>query len=103
MKAPDDCCSMADLRVQIDALDAQVVALLAQRAAYIDRAIDLKPAEALPARIGSRVEDVVAKVRAEAVAQGLDPALVERMWRLMIEWSIAREEMVLGASPKEAE
>ena len=94
---------MADLRVQIDALDAQVVALLAQRAAYIDRAIDLKPAEALPARIGSRVEDVVAKVRAEAVAQGLDPALVERMWRLMIEWSIAREEMVLGASPKEAE
>jgi isochorismate pyruvate lyase len=56
----------------------------------------LKQSENMPARINDRVEDVVAKVRARAVAEGLDPALVEDLWRRLIEWSIAREEQVLG-------
>lgn len=96
MKAPADCHSMQDLRVQIDALDAEIVAKLMARAGYIDRAVVLKQSENMPARINDRVEDVVAKVRARAVAEGLDPALVEDLWRRLIEWSIAREEQVLG-------
>lgn len=96
MKAPQDCHNMAELRAEIDALDAGIVALLARRAGYIDRAAELKPAEGLPARIEARVEDVVEKVRLRAEAEGFDPALTEAMWRLMIEWSIAREERVLG-------
>lgn len=96
MKAPQDCENMAELRVEIDALDRQLVALLAQRATYIDRAAELKPAEGLPARIDERVEDVVAKVRITAQEAGFDPDLAEAIWRRMIEWSIAREERVLG-------
>ena len=96
MKAPQDCANMAELRVQIDALDRQLVALLAQRATYIDRAAELKPAEGLPARIDERVEDVVAKVRITAQEAGFDPDLAEAIWRRMIDWSIAREERVLG-------
>ena len=96
MKAPQDCANMAELRVQIDALDRQLVALLALRATYIDRAAELKPAEGLPARIDERVEDVVAKVRITAQEAGFDPDLAEAIWRRMIEWSIAREERVLG-------
>lgn len=96
MKAPTDCHNMTELRAAIDALDSQIVAMIARRAGYIDRAAELKPAEGLPARIDERVEDVVAKVCARADAEGLDPALVEQIWRLMIEWSIAREEKVLG-------
>jgi len=89
---------MAELRVVIDALDAQIVGLLAARAACIDRAAELKPAERLPARIDARVEQVVANVRREAAGQGVDPDLVETLWRAVIEWSIAREERVLGKS-----
>ncbi|MFC3182425.1 chorismate mutase [Cypionkella sinensis] len=96
MKAPADCHSMQDLRVQIDALDAEIVAKLVARAGYIDRAIVLKQGENMPARINDRVEDVVAKVRARAADQGLDPNLAEDLWRRIIEWSIAREEKVLG-------
>lgn len=94
----DAIATMTALRQQIDALDRDLVALLARRAAMIDRAAVLKPGEGLPARIASRVEDVVAKVRAEATSQGLDPDLVERIWRMLIDWSIAREETVLGPS-----
>ena len=96
MMAPTDCHSMAELRVQIDVLDAEIVAALARRAGYVDRAIVLKTQENLPARIEARIEDVVANVRALAMAQGLDPALVESLWRRLIEWSIAREAAVLG-------
>lgn len=96
MKQPADCHSMTELRAAIDALDGEIVALLARRAGYIDRAIQLKPAEGLPARIETRVEDVVAKVRARAHIADLDPDLAEAVWRRVIEWSITREEAVLG-------
>ncbi|WP_170372034.1 chorismate mutase [Ruegeria arenilitoris] len=93
---PQDCHSMQELRVQIDKLDRQLIELLAARATYIDRASELKPGEGLPARIPERVEDVVQKVRSNSVEVGMDPDLTERLWRILIDWSIAREESVLG-------
>ena len=98
MRAVKDIASMAELRVEIDALDGAIVAQLAARAVLIDRAVQLKPAEGMPARINSRVEEVVANVRRHAEAEGLDPALVEALWRRFIDWSIDREEVVLGPS-----
>jgi len=86
---------MEDLRAQIDLLDRKLVALLAQRAGYIDRAIALKQENGWPARIPARVEDVIAKVRAAAEDEALDPALVEALWRQLVEWSIAREARVI--------
>ena len=96
MRKPENCATMTELRAEIDRLDKAIVAQLVARSGYIDRAIVLKKGENLPARIADRVEDVVAKVRVEAEAKGLDPALAEDLWRRIIEWSIAREEQVLG-------
>ncbi|WP_209505536.1 MULTISPECIES: chorismate mutase [unclassified Ruegeria] len=93
---PQDCHSMRDLRVQIDRLDRQLIGMLVRRASYIDRATELKPGEGLPARIPDRVEDVVQKVRDSSQAAGMDPDLSETLWRILIDWSIAREERVLG-------
>jgi len=87
---------MTELRAEIDALDQRIVALLADRARLIDRAAQLKPAEGMPARIEARVEEVVTNACNAAAARGMDPALIEAMWRMMVEWSIAREERVLG-------
>ncbi len=96
MKTPADCTSMADIRAEIDRLDAELVALFGQRAGYIDRAGQIKTEIGLPARITPRVEEVVENVRRHAVAAGLPPELVEKLWRRLIDWSIAREESVLG-------
>ena len=90
-KAPDACATMAELRPQIDALDVALVALLAERKDYIDRAISLKQNEKLPARITSRVGEVIDNVRRQAVAHELDPDLTDALWTHLIEWSIARE------------
>lgn len=102
-KRPAECETMQDIRAEIDRLDVALIALLVERAGYIDRAAIVKTGAGLPARIADRVEQVVANVRAEAMAQGLAPDLAETLWRQLIDWSIAREETVLGAgAPKEA-
>lgn len=95
MKAAE-CVTMAEIRAEIDRLDAALVALFAERATYIDRAAQIKIGAQLPARIEARVEEVVTNVGDHARAAGLDPALYEAIWRQVIEWSIAREEKVLG-------
>ncbi len=89
---------MAEIRAEIDRVDGALVALVAERVAYVDRAAVLKARLGLPARIEDRVEDVVAKVRAEALARGLPADLLEGLWRWLIDWSIAREEAVLNRS-----
>ncbi len=96
MKRPADCVTMADIRAEIDRVDEDLVRLFADRAAYIDRAGEIKAELGLPARITPRVEEVVANVRRHALATGLPPELVEKLWRRLIDWSIAREESVLG-------
>ncbi|NOD77112.1 MULTISPECIES: chorismate mutase [unclassified Ruegeria] len=94
---PQDCSTMQELRVQIDRLDRQLIDMLVKRASYIDRASQLKPGEGLPARIPDRVEEVVQRVRKSSDELGMDPDLAEELWRILIDWSIAREERVLGS------
>jgi isochorismate pyruvate lyase len=94
-----DCTTMAEIRAEIDRLDAELVALFAERVSYIDRAAVIKTGVGLPARIEDRVEDVITKVRGHAVAHGLPPDKLEKLWRRLIDWSIEREEAVLGPDP----
>jgi len=96
IKNPQDCSSMEELRVNIDALDRTLVEMLRLRASFIDRATQLKQENGWPARIPERVEEVVANVKREAAAQDLDPELIEGLWRQLIDWSIDREEVGLA-------
>ncbi|MCV2447663.1 chorismate mutase [Paracoccus sp. DMF] len=95
--APDS--AMHDLRARIDALDARLIAMLAERSALIDEAARIKAREGLPARIDSRVEEVAANARRLAGPAGLDPDLAEALWRLMMEHFIAQEDRVLSDGP----
>lgn len=89
-KPAQSCASMAELRVAIDALDARLVALLAVRQAYIERAAQLKTGRD-QVRDPARIEDVVAKVIAEGQKAGLSADIAEPVWRTLIEASIAHE------------
>ena len=92
----DDIPDMPALRACIDALDARLIALLAERSALIDRAARIKSREGLPARIDARVEEVAANARRIAGEQGFDPDLAERLWRVMMDHFIAQEERILS-------
>ena len=82
---PKACRTMADLRAQIDAIDVDLIGLLATRSRYIDRAVDLKKIEGLPARTTDRVAEVLDKVGVTATEQGLDPELTRKLWAELIE------------------
>ena len=94
---------MAEIRAEIDRVDAELVALFAERVSYIDRAAVIKTGVGLPARIEDRVEDVVARVRGHAVAHGLPPDKLEKLWRKLIDWSIEREETILNKESGQGE
>ncbi len=84
---PEACTSMTELRAAIDTLDKRLVALLAERQTYVERAAILK-AERDAVRDPARIEEVVRHVVAEAARTGLSPAIAETVWRALIEASI---------------
>lgn len=92
----DDIADMDTLRARIDALDEALIGLLAQRHALIARAARIKAQTGLPARIDARVEAVVANARRHAASQGLDPDLIESLWRQLVEAAIAQEDRYLS-------
>lgn len=93
---PQNCNSMSELRREIDAIDEALIDLFALRTTYIDRAVDLKRIEGLPARTVDRVAEVLAKVRKKAADASFDEDLAEAIWKELIEWSIRREIVHLG-------
>lgn len=90
-KAPQDCASMDEVRIEIDRLDEAIVTLIAERWGYVDRAWQLKssPEEAT---VPWRIQQVIDRVRDHAEKQGLPPALTEALWRQLIGWGIQYEE-----------
>ena len=89
-KAGKDCQTMAEVREGVDALDRELVALLVKRQAYMTAAARIKQ-DRDAVHDDARIEDVVAKVIAEAQNQGLSKNIAEPVWRKLIERCIAFE------------
>ena len=71
------------MRENIDRIDHTIVTLMAERGKYVAEAARFKKD---PAAVSepARVEAIIAKVRADAEAQGLDPIVTEMTYRAMI-------------------
>ena len=88
--APADCTTMAEVRAGVDAVDRQIVALIARRFGYMDAAARIKP-DRDAVRDEWRKADVKDKVDAAAAAAGIDRGLMSRLYEDLIETSIAHE------------
>lgn len=93
---PDACQTMAEVRAGVDALDRELVALLARRFAYMDAAARIKPART-QVRDEARKAQVIANASAAATAAGLPAGLAETLWEALVEASIAHEFTVWDA------
>jgi isochorismate pyruvate lyase len=95
-RAPADCTTKAHIRTEIDRLDADLVALLAERFGYVRRMAEIKssPDEAL---VPERVDEVLDRVAASAAEAGLDEELARDLWRRLIEWNIDYERRTIAA------
>jgi isochorismate pyruvate lyase len=83
---------LAPYRARIDALDSQIVALLGQRFGIIDEVAKLKAEHGIAPILPYRVEEVVRNARAKAEKAGVDPDLVEKIYRIIIDTACRQEE-----------
>jgi isochorismate pyruvate lyase len=75
--------TLAAIRRDIDAIDAQMVRLIADRERLVRRAAAVKTDEQ-GVRAPARVEAVIGRVRELAAGSGASPEVVERVYRAMI-------------------
>ncbi|MDY6523981.1 chorismate mutase [Acinetobacter faecalis] len=81
--------SLEDARSRVDAIDDALIELIATRQFYVDQVIRFKrKSEDIKS---PRIEEVIEKVCVQASEQGLDPELIENIYREMIQHFIRRE------------
>lgn len=85
-----NCENMSEVREEIDRIDRLIVPLLLERIHYIAEAGHIK-SDRDRVRDEWRIEDVVSKVKAEALKHGGDADYVETIYRYLIDYSINHE------------
>jgi tRNA-Thr(GGU) m(6)t(6)A37 methyltransferase TsaA len=85
--------SLADARAAIDAIDTEVIRLLGNRAGYVRQVVNFKQT-AEDVRAPTRYAEVMRRRREMAQAAGLNPDVVEGMYKLLVD-SFIQEEMDL--------
>ena len=87
---PEACASLEDVRAEIDRIDREIIHLLGRRAQYVQAAARFKTSEqhvAAPDRQASML-----RARREwAVEAGLDPDVIEDVYRRLVEYFIRCE------------
>ncbi|WP_208948159.1 chorismate mutase [Segnochrobactrum spirostomi] len=84
------------MRTHIDAIDTQILKLMAERQTYVHEAGRFKPSVA-KVQDDKRVAAIIAKVRAEATTLGLSPDVAEATFRAMIAAFTEDEKKQVGA------
>jgi len=90
VRSPEDCTTMLHVRAGVDALDRELVALLARRFGYMRAAARIKPTRDA-VRDEARKASVIAAAVAEAEAHGIPGDVVAAIWERLVEGSIAYE------------
>lgn len=88
--APAECAGMEDIRGEIDLLDQAVIRLLGQRFKYVLAASKFKTSEA-SVRAPERFKAMLGKRREWAVAEGLNPDAIEKLYADLVNHFIEEE------------
>lgn len=90
IRQPDDCTTMAEVRLGVDAVDRELIALLGRRFGYMRAAARIKP-ERGQVRDEGRKAQVIAQAREEAARIGVPDLIIADLWERLVEGSIAYE------------
>ena len=92
------CTTLEQVRENIDRLDRQIVALLAERGSFVSQAAGFKK-DSDGVKAPQRVEQVISKVRDLAQTLGANPDVTEQVYRAMIAAFIQQELAEHSALP----
>lgn len=91
MPAEPETPDLQALREAIEGIDREILALLRRRMTFAEQVAATKVRAAFPFRDEAREEQVLQRVRHAAVEQGLDAHEVERLYRVMLDMSVAHQ------------
>jgi isochorismate pyruvate lyase len=89
---PENCSDMEDIRVEIDSMDRDVIAILGKRFEYVKAAAKFKTSET-SVHAPERFKSMLEQRRVWASAEGLNPDVIEKMYRDLVNHFI-QEEMI---------
>lgn len=78
-----ECKNIEEVRENIDRLDREIVKLISERSQYVEQAAKFKK-DTQDVRAPQRVEAVIEKVRGIANEHGVNPDIIEEVYRTMI-------------------
>lgn len=87
---------LAPYRRRIEALDEDIVELLAQREAVIREVAQVKEDKNIPAVIPERVDYVRDRAARIGGEKGLDPDYIAELYALIIDHSCTLEDIIMG-------
>jgi len=73
-------------RARIDALDDQIIDLLAARLAIVDEVAKIKADRDIPAVLEDRIQQVIERCTARAEDKGMNPELARRLYTVIVAW-----------------
>jgi isochorismate pyruvate lyase len=90
MKNPDECANIQEVRDEIDIIDREVIDALSKRFQYVIAAARFKTSEA-SVRSSDRFEAMLQQRREWAQESGLNPDVVENVYRDLVNYYIEEE------------
>jgi chorismate mutase/prephenate dehydratase len=90
---------LSALRDRIDAVDRQIIALVAERMKIVEEVALAKLDAASPFRDREREERLLLRLREHAAEAGVDPHEIERLYRIVMDMSVAHQEATVRNRP----
>jgi isochorismate pyruvate lyase len=90
VKPPEECASIEDVRLGIDTLDREVIALIGRRARYVEAAARFKTGES-SVRAPERRKAMLEARSRWAEEEGLSPSVIEAVYETLVTYFVDRE------------
>lgn len=87
---PDECSNIQEIRSEVDAIDREIINALGKRFTYVKAAAKFKPSET-SVKAPERFNTMLQQRRIWAESAGLNPDVVEKLYRDLVNYFIDEE------------
>jgi isochorismate pyruvate lyase len=96
IKQAEDCSSIQEIREAIDKIDQEIITLLGERYKYVKAIVRFKEPTKESIIAQERFDNVISSRRAMAKKYGLDPDMIEKLYKELMNHFIAEELKMLN-------
>ena len=90
MKESNECANIQEIRTEIDRIDSEIIAALGNRFGYVKAAAKFKTSQT-NVKAPERFQAMLEQQRIWAEKQGLNPDIIEKMYRDLVNYFIDEE------------